>query len=170
MNARPKVYVLSLIFLLNIFVFSQTVEDGWKGIKPLRTNKVAVDKILGKPETDDNDYKRYSTDEAFIRVNYSTSPCKDNQYKRGEYNVPQDFILDYYVVLDKMVKLSDFKYKRGKYVKDTSGDLKSSALYINETDGVWLTVYIQEDAEYVTKIYYKPNKKNAEAFRCKEKL
>ncbi|MCY7348151.1 MAG: hypothetical protein LH614_18315, partial [Pyrinomonadaceae bacterium] len=110
MKTLPKINVLILIIFLNIIGFSQTVEDGWKGIKPLKTDKTAVDKILGKPEMDDNNYQRYSTDEAFVRVNYSTVPCKDNQYKRGEYNIAKDLVWDYYVVLDNIVKLSDFKY------------------------------------------------------------
>ncbi|MCY7346026.1 MAG: hypothetical protein LH614_07360 [Pyrinomonadaceae bacterium] len=99
-----------------------------------------------------------------------TVPCKDNQYKRGEYNIAKDLVWDYYVVLDNIVKLSDFKYKREKYIKDTSGCLLNSALYINEADGVWFDVYIQEDIEYVTKIYYKPSKQDAESLKCKESL
>jgi len=170
MKTLPKINVLILIVFLNIVGFSQTVEDGWKAIKPLKTDKVMVDKTLGTPEIDDNNYHGYKTNEAFVQVNYSTAPCKDNQYKRGKYGIAQDTVLDYIVNLREQIKLSDFKYKREKYIKDTSGCLLNSALYINEADGVWFNVYIQEDIEYVTKIYYKPNKQDTESLKCKESL
>lgn len=163
-------YALIFILLSNVVVFSQTIEFGWKGIEPLKTSKVAVNKILGTPEIDDNDYHGYTTDEGFVQVNYSTVPCKDDQYKRGKYNIAQDTVLDYIVNLKEAIKLSEFKYKREKYIKDTSGCLLNSALYINEADGIWFNVYIQEEIEYVTKIYYKQNKQDAESLKCKEKL
>lgn len=94
-------YILLFIMFLNLIVSCDTIEDGWKGIKPLKTDKISVNKLLGTPEIDDNEYHRYTSDEAFVRVNYSTAPCKDNQYKRGEYNIAQDTVLDYYVVIKK---------------------------------------------------------------------
>ncbi len=36
---------------------------------------------------------------------------------RGEYNVFPDIVLDYYVVIKKLTKLSDLKFKREKYLE-----------------------------------------------------
>ncbi len=46
-------YILIVLLLVNSFGFCDTIENGWKGIKPLKTNKVSVNKLLGTPEIDD---------------------------------------------------------------------------------------------------------------------
>lgn len=72
-----NVYALFLTVFLNSIVSCQTIEEGWKGIKPLKADKTSVEKLLGKPEIDNNGYHGYRTDGAFIQVNYSTLPCVD---------------------------------------------------------------------------------------------
>ena len=171
MKILSKINVLILIIFLNIIGFSQTVEDGWKDIKPLKTDKATVNQILGKPEkVDDNDYHNYRTEEAFIRVNYSTAPCKDNQYERGEYNVTEETVLDYWVRPEKAIKLSDFQFKREKYKRVPDQELRDLARYYNEEDGVFIFVGIEDEIEYVGKIYFRPSKQDSEAFKCEEKL
>ncbi len=140
-----KVFVL--ILLLNSVVLCQTIEDGWKGIKPLETNKTKVDKLLGKPEIDDNGYYNYRTDEAFIQVNYSENPCSKDNYGRGKYTVAKDTVLSYWVHLKEGIKLSEFNFDREKYYKDTSGDLKSSYDFYNDEDGIGIDIGIQGSTE-----------------------
>ena len=161
-------YILFLMLFLNSFMFCDTIENGWKGIKALKTDKATVYKLLGKPEIDDNGYAGYSTDDAFIEVNFSTAPCENDQYERGKYKVPKETALDYTVRLKKKIKLSEFRYNQEKYEKDTSGDLKSSADYYNPNDEITIGVYIQEGTEYVTDIHFGINKKDAELFKCEE--
>lgn len=141
------------------------IEDGWKDIKPLRTKKVEVEKLLGKPEVDENGYHRYRTAEAFIRVNYSTMPCVDNQYKRGNFNVPEDTVLDYSVRPQKLTLLSDLNFKKEQYYMDIS-DHTNSVLYVNDEDGVMIGVQSQEDTEYLTSFDFKPSKTDAQKFKC----
>lgn len=161
-------YISLLIILLSSIVSCQTIEKGWKGIEPLKTDKATVNKLLGTPKVDDNGYHSYTSDETFIQVNYSTAPCQDNQYNRGKYIVVKDTVLDYIVNIKKVVKLSEIKFKREKYKKDTSGDVLDIADYINEEDGVVIGIYIQEGTEYVGAIRFRPSKQNAEAFKCSE--
>ena len=169
METLAKINILILIIILNIVGFSQNIENGWKAIKPLKTNKTTVDKILGKPETDDNGYQRYSMDEAFIRVNYSTLPCQDDPYDRGKYVVPKKTVLDYYVVLEKdFVPLSEFGVNLKKYEKDTSGDLINFINYRNNDIGIDFAVTVQETFEFVREIRFTPSKKDNETFKCKE--
>jgi hypothetical protein len=162
-------YILLLIAFFNSIILCDSVENGWKGVKPLENDKTSVDKLWGTPEIDDNGYAGYLTDEAFIQVNFTSSPCENNQYGRGKYNVAKDTVLNYTVNLKKMIKLSDFKFNREKYVKDTSGDLANFVDYINAEEGVDITVYIQEEVEYVTKIRFSPTEKDTEIFKCKNK-
>lgn len=161
-------YILTLLLLLNSFLFCNTIENGWKGIEPLKADKAAVNKLLGTPEVDDNGYYGYTTDEAFIQVNYSTAPCENNQYKRGKYNVPKDTILDYVVNVKKTIKLSELAFNREKYKTDTSGDVGNVVAYYNEEDGIMIEVGIsREGTEYVKTIYFRPKQKTAETLKCK---
>jgi hypothetical protein len=141
------------------------IEDGWKGIKPLRTDKKSVEKLLGKPEIDNNGYHGYRTEEAFIRVNYSTLPCQDNQYKRGEYNIPKDTVLNYSVRPQKLTLLSNLNFKKEQYYKDTSGDANSVRL-INNEEGITISVQDQEKTEYFSGVDFRPSKDDAEKFKC----
>lgn len=160
--------IFFLIMILSSVTFSQTIEDGWKGIKPLKTSRTEVEKLLGKPEIDDNGYHRYRTDEAFVRVNYSTTGCKDNQYKRGRYNVPEDTVLDYYVVINDFTLLSDLKIKKENYYRDASGDVENNVVYVERADTIIISVHIQQDTEYVGTIYYQPQKEDKELYKCDE--
>src|SRR5215831_21022617 len=95
--------------------FPQTIEDGWKGILPFKTDKATVEKILGKPLINSDGYYNYSSDEAFVQVDFSAEPCTQVPYGRGRYNVPKDRVIRYWVSLRKQTLLSDLKFDRSKY-------------------------------------------------------
>ncbi len=160
-------YIFILTSLLNLVVMCHSVESGWKGIKPLETNKATVEKLLGQSEIDDNGYHNYKTDEAYIQAIYTENPCEDNKFKRrGGYNVAKDTVLEYWVVLKQMVKLSEVKFEREKYYKDTSGDLISHADYDDFEEGIRISVYIQEDDEYVTGYSYRAGNRQNKMYQC----
>ena len=162
-------YILILMLFLNSFILCNPIESGWKGIRPLKTDKTTVDKLLGTPEVDDNGYQRYSTNEVFVRVNYSTAPCKDDKMGRGEYNVAKDTVLDYYVNIKKAVKLSEIKFDREKYITEKDEHMEEAVHYINMENGIRISTHIQEGVEYVGQItFFSPNKQDAKAFRCKD--
>ena len=171
-----KNIILSIYFLLlfsgiglsQLKLQTDYIEDDWKGIKPLITNKVSVNELLGTPKVDDNDYYGYSSEEAFVQVNYSTAPCEDNQYKRGNFNISKDTVLGYIVHIRQTVKLSEIKFNRGRYKKELDNHSPALAIYHNQKDGIQIIVGIQEKDEYVENIYYRPSKKNAERFKCKD--
>jgi hypothetical protein len=126
---------------------AQPVEQGWKGIRPLITNRETVETVLGKRVwVDGNAYYAYDTDDAFIQVNYSTAPCAENRYGRGKYNVPVGTVLGYTVNLKKIVKLADIRFDRPKYFKDTGGDVHNSWYYVNVDAGTSIGAFAQ-DAE-----------------------
>lgn len=162
-------YLLNLIVFLNLLVSCHTIEDGWKGIRPLRTDKATVEKLLGKPEVDDNGYYRYRTGEAFIRINYSSTPCENNKMNRGKFNVPKDTVLDYYVRPLTLTPLSNLKFKKEQYYRDASGDTNSILLISNEY-GVMIGIQDQEGIEYFSGVDFKASKKDAEYFKCSESI
>lgn len=163
-------YSLLLVIALVSTVSCQTIEDGWKGVKPLKTDKAAVEKLFGKPEVvDDNDYHGYRTDGAFIQVNYSTAPCKENQYNRGKYNVPADTILDYTVNFKDRIKFSDLKVDKEKYNKEMDGHVGDLVYYTSRDNSIRITAIVQNEAEYVGKISFRATKSDSEKFQCAEK-
>lgn len=171
-------FVIAVIWLviLAVSVFPQRIEDGWKSLVPLKTTRQEAEKILGKPEIDDNGYYRYRTAEAFVEVNYSTSPCAGNQYNRGKYNVPADTILSYQVSLGKIVPIDEVKFDRKNYYRDSSSDLLTSITYwesipntrkVSSGYGVGIKVYLQIDKEYVTGFSYFPRNEEIQQAQCK---
>lgn len=161
-------YFLCLLIFLSSIYICEPVESGWKNIKPLSTDKASVDKLLGEPKIDDNGYFGYSTEEAFVQVSYSTAPCTENQYGRGEYDVPERTVLRYWVHVKKPLKLSDVKFAREKYFRDTSGHIKDNVLYISREFGVMITVGSQEGVEYIGNIEYRPGSSEEDKHKCKK--
>ncbi len=167
-----KNIILSNFFILlfSIIGLSQSnslIEDGWKGIKPLETDKAKVNKLLGTPKVDDNEYYGYTTSEALIWVTYATAPCEKDNLGRGEYNVAKDTVLSYFVSIQKPLKLSDFQFNKEKYRRVKNEEQPNLANYYNNEDGIEISVWIEEGIEYVGKIYYKPSKQKEENFKCK---
>lgn len=165
--------VLFIILLLNSIVICQTIEEGWKGIKILKTNKTEVNNLLGKPEVYKDGHYGYKTDDAFIRISYSETPCKEASFGRGDYNIVEETVLNYNVNFKENIKLSEFKFKPEKYYRDTSGDLTNFVSYQNFEDGIIITVQIQEsgkkdleDVEYVRTINFTPSIIANNPYKC----
>lgn len=160
--------VLAIIVFLCVAVSCQTIEDGWKNIKPLHTNRSMVDKLLGASKESPPLDTIYRNDEAFVRITYTVEPCTEDNFRRGKFNVPKGTVLEYYLRIKKDIKLGDFDYKREKYKKDTSGDIVNIVQYRNVEDGITLDAYIQQGVEYLSAIRIGPSKKDAEKFKCAE--
>ena len=152
--------------ILLIFFCCNPVEDGWKGIRPLRTNFDQVSKSLGKGKTDSDGNFNFVTEDASIHAIFSSAPCTEAGFGRGDYNVPERTILNYVVHMKKLVKFTDLDLDRENYVRDASGDVINSFTYVNKKDGVWISVRIRDDIEYVGTIYYWPTEKDKEKFKC----
>lgn len=160
--------LMSLMIFMSLImtIQCQTIEKGWKEIRPLHSDKSAVDRILGPSKVDKNGYFDYSTEDAYIRVNYSTVPCRNNQYLRGKFSVPENTVLDYVVLWKNLTKLSELEFKREQYHKDTSGDVTNFISYINSKDGVAINVTVLGNEEFVRNIRFRPSKTDSEKFAC----
>ncbi|CAN5220791.1 hypothetical protein BH20ACI2_BH20ACI2_28930 [soil metagenome] len=158
--------VLLLTLILSNFQ-SKCLEDGWKGIQTFKSQKVDVEAKFGKPEVDDNDYYVYTLSDEWVRVNYSTSPCTDNRYGRGEYSVKEGTVLRYWVSPKKQFKINELAFDKKKYFKVSAGDVLDSWAYVNHRDGV--IIYVVTDphrGELVDKIEYFPIDKDLEKYSC----
>ena len=136
---------------------------------PLISTKENVEKILGKPErVDDNGYYFYEIDGYYVQVNYSTEPCRPNQYNRGKFNVAKNTVLDTWINVKKELLLTELDFDRKQYYKDTSGDLLNVYDYRNGQGGINITVGIQDEkkTEYVGRITFRPSEKLQLQFAC----
>jgi hypothetical protein len=161
--------VLAAILLLNIIVSCQQIEAGWKEIKPLKSEKAAVDKKLGTPTVNEIGYYYYKTNEAFIEVIFSTEPCKKERRGRGIYNIAKDTVISYTVNVKKELKLSDLAFARDKYRRIEDSELKDLVHYFNSDEGVQIATVKREGIEYVGQIRFNPSQKDTEKFKCKQR-
>src|SRR5688572_29377279 len=111
-------YIFLLLSLLVSTVSCQKLEDGWKGIQPLKTRKSAVEKILKAPEASmSSGYVGYSTEVAYLRVTYAEAPCSDAPFGRGEFNVPENTVIHYTVQIRKSIEFSEVEFAKEKYTR-----------------------------------------------------
>ena len=164
--------VCALIALIaSVFsVSGQALEKGWRDLLPLISSKEKVEKIFGKPENvDDNGYHNYRLDEYFIQVNYSTDPCRPNQYDRGKFNVARDTVLDIWIHVKKNLLLTKLDFDRTKYYRDATGHVTNVVYYNSQETGISIVTSIQDESrdEYVGSIHYSPSEKFRLQFACK---
>lgn len=157
---------LILIFALNLSGSCQSLEDGWKDIRPLKTDKKTVEKILGTPKVDSNGYHGYKIGDVFIQVNYSTEPCVGDLLNRGKYNVPKDTVLEYIVYFHEFTELSKLKFDRKKFTESRSEHLSEVFYLASREIGVIIAAFEQQGREYVSNIEFRPKTKDMEKVKC----
>ncbi len=165
-----KITQISLIIsALTFCCFGQNtfIEDGWKGIKILQTNKTAVEKITGKPETiTEEGYYNYDNGEFFMHASYSTAPCVKSEWNRGNFNVPADTVIELDVTLSEGIKLSEFKFHRERYIIEKDPH-RSDVYYFNsQEDAIYITVGVIDGIEYVGRIRFRRNAKDEKKYAC----
>lgn len=159
-------YYLAFIFVSLWFLF-EPIECGWKGLRPIRSNKAAVEKILGQGKVDNQGSVRYVNEEVVVQINYSPGQCKASALGLGKYDVPENVVIDYVVHFKNEVKLSEIDFHRDKYYKDTSGDVLNFFDFVNSSDGITISVTTLGNDEYVRKVAFRPSKEDVRKFECK---
>ncbi|MCO6509778.1 MAG: hypothetical protein J5I65_03220 [Aridibacter famidurans] len=158
------------IFITLLLTFQcESIEDGWKGIKPLKTSRGDVERILKSPTTEIAGSFGYVDGNIFIRVLYSTSPCEKDEYGRGYLSVPADRVLTYYVIFKKRVEISELKFNREEFRRDESGDVEGVITYFNADYSILISVKQEGAKELVTSISFKPSAEQIAAFVCEKK-
>jgi hypothetical protein len=159
-----------LILLLSIGSIQCDVQDGWKDLRPLVTSRPEAEKKIGSFRTGaaNKDYYDYETEDAFVQINYSTVPCSEDRLSRGQYSVPTNTILDYWVVPKKKIKLTQLRFDRTKFERVT-GHVLNAAHYENTNDGIDISVTVEIDGtETLAKIRYTPPRSLARKYSCEK--
>jgi len=159
-------YLLAFLVITLSSLNNCTIETGWKGIKPLKTNRAQVEGFLKNP-TKNGSQISYDTDDALVHVTYSTAPCSD--IGSGAFKVEQDTVIDYQVVLTKDVKISELKWKKNLYKRLNDPEVRQFVDYINAQDGIIVNaVKLDDGSEKVRIIKYYPDQDSKSSLKCTE--
>lgn len=163
-------YVLTFFLLATSIVGQElSIECGWRGLSVFQTKREEVEKILGKPKTDDG-VTRYENDEARVRIIFSALPCSRVEYGRGEYQLETNTIIEYQVNLKTPIELSDLKWKKDRYERIEDLHILDVFHYRNLKDGISFSTKIGNDnIERAGTFSYSSTNVQNERFRCREK-
>lgn len=145
------------IFLYKVDILSDNIEDGWKNIKPLQTKKSDIKKILGEPTVDENNNYSYKVPEGSIQIIF-TSPCKEDPKKHDKFIKDENTVLEYTLFLTGKFQLSKLKFNLNNFIREVSDTSKNAIVYRNNYKGIEISVYKENDEEFVSKIIFKPGK------------
>lgn len=131
---------LKIVFVCAIWLCSASILHAkeWRGIRPLKSTRADVEKLLGKP----NNLGRYEFEDERAYIDYSKG-C--DRVDDCLCLAPKDTVIDIFVTLESDLKLSDLKIDRTKYHKTRSTHLPGIVTYANDEDGIIYTVDDEDD-------------------------
>jgi|SRR6185437_1879841 len=132
--------------------------SGWRGLVPLHSKRVDVERLLGPALGSCHCEYKFGGDN--VSVQYSEEPCA------GEpaWNVPRDTVINISVYPHDKPKVSELDLDFNKYVKVPDKEIIGAYDYVNDKDGVTLSV----DGGFVNGFYYTPKKRD-QRMRCQSK-
>jgi hypothetical protein len=129
---------------------SAKIEDGWKGLRGLSTGKDRVDRKLGKPTpVDDKIWTVYSLPEAQVAVIYSSKPCCVAPGEKGDFEVPENTILEYIVSPKQRILLKELNWTPQRYKQILGAREPDIKNYENARDAVLITTSTDNGIETV---------------------
>lgn len=139
-------------------VAGQSRAKGWRGIVPLHSTRADVERLIGKPNFEDDLYD-FEKERAFII--YSGDPCTES------WNVPRDTVLQISVAPKGKLRLSDLHIDLSKYERVRDPSVQVHTHYVNKEEGIRYEVF-EGGGEYagtVLSTYYGPAATDAN-LRC----
>ncbi len=122
----------------------------WRGITPLRSTRVDVERLLGAPEP--GTQAVYKTTEEVVRVSYAVVQCDYG------WRVAPGTVVSVLIHPATPIKLSEVKLDEKKFQKRRDVNLENVYYYLNEVEGINYTV--DSVAGVVTAIEYYPMKRD----------
>jgi hypothetical protein len=159
-----KAALLCLTILL--YPIDASNAEGWRGIIPLRSTRADIERVVEgtvKESKCRSNICSYYLSDVNLFVVYSKGDCKSQE--SSGWNVPRDTVIRFDVVPKVKPLFSDLKIDEEKFKKKEDPELKGVLHYINDEDGLSLTV----QQGVVDGFYYGPSAKD-EHLRCPEKV
>ena len=179
---------LAMSLAFAIPVFSQKVEDGWKGLLPFKSTKADVEKIFGSGSQQKDwlptHVYEYGTDEALLTVVYAASPCDERTKSSDRLNVAAETVLRYDVVLKRATPMSEFSFDTNRFARNPDryekGEASPHFYYYQAREnlnvvpnewsinhGIWFEGVFTA-REYVKWFHYRQPWGEREKHRCKD--
>ena len=118
----------------------------WRGITPLRSTRVEVERLLGAPEPGTQSV--YKTTDEVVRVTYAVVECDYG------WRVRPHTVVSVIVHPNTPSKFSELKLDERNFEKRRDPNLQNVYYYVNEKEGINYTVDAAADA--VTSLEYYP--------------
>lgn len=122
------------IFLCLLLPTASLQAKEWRGIVPLKSTRVDVERLLGRPGA----HGRYQFENERVYVEYSKGSCA--QVDDCLCLVPKDTVLSIRVVLEVEMRFSALKLDKAKYKKQVVVADATQATYTNDEEGIIYTV------------------------------
>jgi hypothetical protein len=136
--------------------------EAWRGIIPLHSTRMDVERLLGSPRESRGVASTYETENEKVLVFYSADPCR----KGNDWNVPRDTVISFTVSPRAKLLLADLKLDETKYKRVLGFHVQGIIYYFNKEDGVRIeTRVLDGEGEDVNSITYEPAAKDKH-LRC----
>lgn len=152
-------YAVTFSFLACLLLAPQVcIGKTWRGITPLISTRLDVERILGNPVLDRN---VYDTPEGRAIIYYSDGkPCEEGLPGLG--NIPEGVVTEIYITLADRRKISDV-LDPAKYTRVRAAHTQH-IYYFDEEEGIRYTEIFGE----VESVSYFGKRKDKQAFSCGE--
>ncbi|SRR5258706_10501519 len=154
---------LQLVFaaFVVLTITNHCTAKAWRGIVPLKSTRVDVERLLGPPT---GDLPTYYLSDSTVDFQYAKCRCGD-KCKMDGWNVPPDTVTVIRVGMKGVVKLADLKINLTHFKRwQSDEDVPGSYIYKNEEDGFAIEV----GGEYVSALIYTAREAD-DRLRCPRK-
>lgn len=137
--------------------------NSWRGLVPLRSSRIDVERLLGKPKTSRALTYVYETETETVDILYSSGPCKSSAVER--WNVASDMILRMDVRPRGKMLIQDLHLDKLRYPRLPEAHPENWARYMNDEDGMMVEAISNGKEEEVYTITYGARTKD-KSLRC----
>src|SRR5688500_5683266 len=132
--------LLKLFLFLSFATSVHCQANVWRSITPLKSTRVDVEKILGKPDpTSQGDFAAtYTTRWGRVFVLYSTGACSIKP--SNGWNIPEMTVISVSVYPEPEPDFNESQFTLKDFVKHPDPEILSSVVYTNAKQGVSIAV------------------------------
>lgn len=137
--------------------------NAWRGLVPLHSTRVEVERVLGKPKWSHGSTFIYESECERVDVLYSKGACELSGVTR--WNVPADVVIKLEVAPRNKMLVKDLKFELKRYLRDQESHPENWVLYRSAEDGIRVRAILGEKEETVMVITYEA-RSNDKVLRC----
>jgi hypothetical protein len=123
-----------MLFGILVLLSTSSPRIGWRGIVPLHSDRLDVERILGRPTKSCKKICNYKTTRETVSIIYSGEVC--NRDGENRWRVPPDTVINVSVYSVVKPKLSSLKLDPKKYTKTADPELHGYFEYTNQEQGI----------------------------------